>query len=354
MIVSPINNHANRVYSHRTGWARMWANCLGTTLGFNADWSNEPKVYLEHGMEWKVGAKSINYFLASEKQLKELAEENKKRVADGKPKKESSWEKLAKKAKMFENFEGQLFSLDIDCPMYGTLLKTRIKPWVPQVFKNLDFDKIDQVCKGATTIKQEDLKRGFVVLGDSHSLSAWHEDAALCRNDGQTLNGAISRGFNTWLQPFVDAGSKMSKLRLYFGNIDIRHHICRLATTKEEQLTMTKDLVRRYFAEIQKTMNQYDIAHVEIVGALPIENESRRLPKTGYHKGKPFWGTWQERNDVAEAFNALCKGMCERLSGYTYIGWKDSYKNEKGELDFEYMERPQSVHISPEHYMWSI
>ena len=90
MIVSPINNHANRVYSHRTGWARMWSSCLNTKLGYNADWSAEERVYLEHGMEWKVGAKSINYFLASEKQLKELAEENKKRVADGKPKKESS------------------------------------------------------------------------------------------------------------------------------------------------------------------------------------------------------------------------------------------------------------------------
>ena len=85
MIVSPINNHANRTYSHRTGWGRMWAKCLNTKLGYNEDWSSENKVYLEHGMEWKVGAKSINYFLASERQLNELAEENKQRAADGKP-----------------------------------------------------------------------------------------------------------------------------------------------------------------------------------------------------------------------------------------------------------------------------
>ena len=53
MIISPINNHANRLYSHRTGWGRMWANCLKTKMGFNADWSKEATVYLEHGMEWK-------------------------------------------------------------------------------------------------------------------------------------------------------------------------------------------------------------------------------------------------------------------------------------------------------------
>ena len=104
MIISPINNHANRTYSHRTGWGRMWSKCLNTPMGFNSDWSEEEKVYLEHGMEWKVGAKSINYFLASEKQLRELAYENKQRIAEGKLPKESSWEKLAKKAKMFENF----------------------------------------------------------------------------------------------------------------------------------------------------------------------------------------------------------------------------------------------------------
>ena len=350
MIISPINNHANRTYSHRTGWGRMWANCLDTKMGFNADWSNEEKVYLEHGMEWKEGAKSINYFLASEKQLRELAEENKQRAADGKPLKESSWEKLAAKARMFEKFKGQLFSLDIDCPMYGTLLKTRVKPWVPDVFKNLNFDKIDEVCKKATTIKQEDLKRDFLVLGDSHSLSAWHEDAALCRNDGQTLNGAINTGFDHWIKGFGD----IKTLRTYFGNIDIRHHVCRLFEDGDEQRNAIKDLVKRYFKELERVKELYSIKEIEIVAALPIENISRKLPKTGYYKKKPYWGTWKERDYIANEFNFLCSMLCNRLNGYTFVEWPKEFKNEAGELDFAYMERPQSVHISPEHYFWSI
>ena len=350
MIISPINNHANRIYSHRTGWGRMWANCLNVKMGYNADWSKEKKVYLEHGMEWKEGAKSINYFLASEKQLRELAEENKQRAKDGKPLKESSWEKLAAKARMFENFKGQLFSLDIDCPMYGTLLKTRVKPWVPDVFKNLNFDKIDEVCKKATTIKQEDLKRDFLVLGDSHSLSAWHEDAALCRNDGQTLNGAINTGFDHWIQGF----GNIKTLRTYFGNIDIRHHVCRLFEDGDDQRNAIKDLVKRYFKELERVKELYNIDEIEIVAALPIENISRKLPKTGYHKGKPYWGTWKERDYIANEFNFLCSMLCNRLNGYTFVQWPKEFKNEAGELDFAYMERPQSVHISPEHYFWSI
>ena len=353
MIISPINNHANRSYSHRTGWGRMWANCLNTQMGFNADWSKEEKVYLEHGMEWKVNAKSINYFLSSEKQLIALAAENKVRVLEGKPIKESSWEKLAAKANMFANFKGQLFSLDIDCPMYGTLLKTRVKPWVPDVFKNLDFNKIDEVCSRATTIKQEDLKRDFVVLGDSHSLSAWSAEACLQRNDGQTLNGAINSGFDYWLQKFANK-KDIKTLRTYFGNIDIRHHVCRLYSGEEAQLSAIKELIKRYFKELEKTKQKYGIKEIQIVAALPIENISRKLPKTGYYKGQPYWGTWDERMMIALEFNRICRSICDRLADYTFIEWPSKFVNSRGELDFAFMERPQSVHISPEHYMWRI
>lgn len=355
MIISPINNHANRTYSHRSAWGRMWGACLNVPMGFNADWSKESKVYLEHGMEWKVGAKSINYFLASEKQLAALKTENTGRVLEGQPIKESAWEKLAKKAKMFEDFEGELYSLDVDCPMYGTLLKTRVKPWVPDVFKNINFDKIDEVCKTAKTLRQQDLKRDFVTLGDSHSLSAWHEKSSLCRNDGQTLNGAITRGLDTWLQPFAEGGSSLNKVRIYFGNIDIRHHVCRLhPDNTADQIGTTKDLVLRYFKELQRIGDKYQIDEIEVVAALPIENESRKLPKTGYYKKQPFWGTWKERTAVVNEFNRLCEGLCARLVGMTFVAWPKHFTNESDELDFQYMERPQSVHVSPEHYKWSI
>ncbi len=327
VIVSPITNHANRDHSHRTGWARMWAKCLDSKLAFNEDWSKETTVYLEHGMEFKENSKGVNVFLKDPK----------------------SWDKLAEKAEMISSFQGELYSLDIDCPDYGQRLKARVRDHSTSRYKNLDFDKISNICSKAKTIKQNDLSRKGLVFGDSHALSAWREDAFLCRNDGQTLNGAINTGFDSWVDRFNDGN--LDFIRTYFGNIDIRHHICRLAKEKSEQRKITKELVKRYFSELSKIRDKYGIENIEVVAALPIENETRKLPKTGYYKGQPFWGSWQERDSVHQAFNQYCDILCENL-GFKFITWPLDFYNENSELGFENMEKPRSVHITPRRYLW--
>ena len=332
VIVSPITNHANRTTSHRTGWGRMWANCLDSKLSFNSDWSKENIVYFEHGMEFNENSKGVNVFLKEPK----------------------SWDKLAEKAKMFEQFEGKLYSLDIDCPDYGARLKSRVRDHSTQAYKDLDFDKISEVCSNAETLRQKDLKKSGIVLGDSHALSAWRTDAYLCTNDGQTLNGAINRGFDSWTKRFtLDSDCKPFFLRTYFGNIDIRHHVCRLATTPEDQKELTLDLVRRYVAELQSWQQRNDVELIEVVASLPIENESRKLPKTGYFKGQPFWGTWLERHYAHMIFDDALRSACQ-ANGFSFIEWPEEFINENDELDFCFMEKPRSVHISPEHYMWEI
>lgn len=327
VVVSPITNHANREHSHRTGWARMWSNCLGSKLIFNQDWSNEPVVYFEHGMEFNENSKSVNVFL----------------------KEPESWDKLAKKAEMFMRFSGKLYSLDIDCPDYGERLKSRVRPHSTERYKILDFDKISSVCKSAQTLKQSDIESSEVVLGDSHSLSAWKPGSKLCRIDGQTLNGALERGFSSWIDGLKI--SNLETLRTYFGNIDIRHHVCRLATKPMRQRSVIEDLVDRYFKELNFVKEKYAIKNVEVTSLLPVENPSRKLPKTGYYKGKPFWGSWNERSQAVNYFNMLCKVMCKR-NGFMFVDWPSFFKNEQGELGFEYMEKPRSVHISPRHYLW--
>ena len=327
VIVSPITNHANRDHSHRTGWARMWSKCLDSKLAFNSDWSDESVVFFEHGMEFKEKSKGVNVFL----------------------KEPDSWDKLAKKAEMFTRFSGTLYSLDIDCPDYGARLKERVRPHSSERYKILDFDKISEVCKSAKTLRQADIKSSKVVLGDSHSLSAWSPGSKLCRLDGQTLNGALDRGFSTWIDELsVDT---VVTLRTYFGNIDVRHHICRLATNPSRQKAVVEDLVKRYSEELARMKEKYQIENIEVVSLLPIENPTRKLPKTGYYKGKPFWGSWNERSRAADHFNYLCEEMCSQNS-FSFVKWPSFFKNEKGELDFEYMEKPRSVHISPRHYLW--
>ena len=112
-------------------------------------------------------------------------------------------------------------------------------------------------------------------------------------------------------------------------------------------------LADRYLAELLRCKEVYELETVEVVAALPIENEARRLPKTGYYKGQPFWGSWAERNDACKAFNAALRRRSAFL-GFDVIEWPDHFINEASELDFNVMEKPRSVHISPEQYLWSI
>ena len=310
----------------------MWAKCLDSKLSFNNDWSKETIVYLEHGMEFNENSKGVNVFLKEPK----------------------SWDKLAEKARMLENFKGKLYSLDIECPDYGARLKSRVRDHSTSAYRGLDFDKISEVCASAQTLKQEQLNKTGLVLGDSHALSAWRTDAYLCRNDGQTLNGALTRGFDFWIDRFAgEDKNKLNFLRAYFGNIDIRHHLCRLASSSRDQKEMTIDLTQKYVEELSRCQEKYSLQEVEIVASLPIENESRKLPKTGYFKGQPFWGSWSARNAVHLRFDSLLREACFKR-GLKFVDWPKEFTNKDYELDFVYMEKPRSVHISPEHYMWSI
>ena len=329
VIVSPITNHANRTTSHRTGWGRMWSKCLGADLAFREPWNDDNIAYFEHGMEFNPKSKGVNVFLKEPK----------------------SWDNLAGKALQIQEYSGELFSLDIDCPDYGARLRSRVRDHSTIAYKQLDFNKISDVCAAAKTVRQRDLEHDGLVLGDSHALAAWREDAHLCRIDGQTLNGALSRHFASWIDEFT--GSRLKFLRTYFGNIDIRHHICRLASTSTDQRALAIDLVDRYVQELLHCQELYEIEMIEVVESLPIENESRKLPKTGYYKGQPFWGSWKERDDVHRIFDEQLREKCQ-LYGLKTIPWPDYFLNCNEELAFSVMEKPRSVHVSPEHYMWSI
>ena len=77
---------------------------------------------------------------------------------------------------------------------------------------------------------------------------------------------------------------------------------------------------------------------------LPIENETRKIPKSGFYNKQPFHGTWEERNNARKLFNEIIHD-----SGLG-IKWTNYLLNKKGELDFDYMEKPQSIHLSREYY----
>ena len=72
-----------------------------------------------------------------------------------------------------------------------------------------------------------------------------------------------------------------------------------------------------------------------------------KIPKTGYYKNRPFWGTWEERNNIRLIFKDELLKIKSRVK---IILWTDYLLNDKKQLDFRHMEKPQSVHLSRSSY----
>ena len=86
---------------------------------------------------------------------------------------------------------------------------------------------------------------------------------------------------------------------------------------------------------------------VHYAAPVPVEFEARRIPKSGFYKKTPFFGSWQERYDLTNRFI----DELNKQSGNKVImppsGWytMDSEKYAK-----TFMEHGSSFHIAPPFY----
>lgn len=156
----------------------------------------------------------------------------------------------------------------------------------------------------------------------------------------KTLHGALKMGLKSF---FPTDKVKFKQLEYYFGNIDIRHHLMRQDYPEQA----TRLLVQDYFSEAKKIAGETG-AEIKIYEPLPIENERRHIPKTGWYEKTPFYGSWEHRDTIRNVF--IDQAIKEQGNGVTFFRWCEKLKNNIGELDFKYMEKPQSVHLSREHY----
>jgi hypothetical protein len=169
--------------------------------------------------------------------------------------------------------------------------------------------------------------RNNLVIGDSHSISVWpNESYAISRNDGKTLHGFLKLDMDL---------SKYEHIIFYFGNIDIRFHLAR----QNDPIEATKELFKRYCEYASKYNSTLTML-------LPIEDESRKIPKSGQYKGKNFFGSIELRKNLRYEANRI---IFE--SGIPYLEWPSTFLDDKGNLSFDIMEPKQSVHIRPKYYM---
>lgn len=239
-------------------------------------------------------------------------------------------DKLIENLKCLHSFLGKVYSFGPETIDYTGLVQKRISELVftmPETIK----------------ITEDDFINSKFIIGDSHSLSVYEKGFGLSRNDGKTLHGFLTEG----IESFIPEG-EIEIFRMYAGNIDVRHHLCRLFT-EDEVFEAVDKMIGNLEAQLSDLMLDR-VNSIELVELLPIENESRKLPKTGYFEGKPFHGDWAIRNAVRNYFNDKLEMICDR-NNFKLLKWPDM-TDLLGELDFGYMEARQSVHLAPKSYMF--
>lgn len=250
--------------------------------------------------------------------------------------------------KNISNFKGEVFSLSHDMPNYYDLFNRKMnltkeanKP-ISEHFKAVNFDNLISMQNRAKTIKHPHLTNK-ITIGDSHGISMYRPGWTVNSIPYKTLYGALNDGLlNYVIEPYKNSSIKVEEIELYFGNIDIRHHLCR----QPDPINSSIDLALKYVKEsFSLKQNISSIKNITICELLPIEDESRVIPKSGMYDGKGFSGSWKERDLIRKIFNDTCEQECQNLGIY-FKRWTSHLLNEKGQLDFKHMEYKRSVHLS--------
>ena len=255
-------------------------------------------------------------------------------------------DEVAMRLEQFYNYEGMLICYDNEFPSINEFVKSRYSA-ASDGFKILiDYDFNNKYVRNINSIYDSDK----IILGDSHCISQYRPGWNINRNDGQTLYSFLQKDLSNYLYP-----GNIDELVLYFGNIDIRHHLCR----QNNPSMATLALVNQYIEYVEDLLLEHPIKQITLVHTLPIENESRRVPKSGWYKGSAYYGSRDDRQLLVDIFNnRIDEVLQERhiIDDYSIIRYKHPkiYLNEHRELSFDVMEKPQSIHINPKFYPWNL
>lgn len=328
-ITSLISNITTREGSHKGGWSRL-LKCQLNNLGHNdvTILDNKNSLSQFDVIIFDLGAEfsgSLNMFGGLD-------------------------EKVFKRLNEIKDFKGSLYSWRNELPSILTLNGRRTNESTCEGFKQTPETFLNDVQSvlNTTQVFNHAYRTDTLLIGDSHTPSVWTPAAMIERRDGRTLNGMIENyTVKKYLGLLKDAGCEIKHVHIHCGSIDVRHHVCR---EKDPEQTVAGYL-------INLVAQMYEIGYDERVTlnhTMGIEDESRELPKTGYFKGTPFYGNWELRNRCRLIFNEVVDDYTKGCPGWKSLGFPEYFFDDSGKLRFEVMEKPQSVHLSPEHYRWNL
>jgi len=328
LVACPFNVMSKSMDSHRAAQGVIYADQLNEA-GFNVevcmsgqlykeDWNEYGALFIYHGNDW---GGSLNLFGGLQNYSGIYNFVN------------------------FSKFKGMVYSLAIPMVDYYAIMKEKLDKakekgqWFDPEWNEVDWDNLKRICKEATLIEPNNLNdHNKIAIGDSHAICMYRRGWSNISIPFKTLHGALKEG----LDSFIPRGN-YADIEFYFGNIDIRHHLCRQDNPEEA----TKELARKYI-EQARGLSEFYNADIKLYEPLPIENPSRKIPKTGWYKGTPFYGDWVSRNFIRKLFREEIRK--NQGGGVQLYEWVGEMINSQGELDFEYMEKPQSVHLSRRWY----
>lgn len=281
-IIGILNNPATSMNSHSSGMVNIVKELFNADILTERDnWNEYEKLIIYHGTNFRKGIYNV------------IGGIN---------------DNVLSRSKKLKDYNGIIETLD------GFQLRDFLKK------RNISIPYDDE-------IKEIELpKRDNLVIGDSHSISIWPDPSyTIMRMDGKTLYGFLNMNIEL---------SSYNKKIIYFGNIDIRFHIFR-----QQNPMFALDIL------IEKYLNYCEKYNCEVVNLLPIESESRKIPTTGLHKGKKFFGTISERSEAVKYFNNKLNS-----SGLKTHTWPDLWYSNIIFYETHVMEPKQSVHIRPKYY----
>jgi hypothetical protein len=317
-----VTSFTDRISSHRSAWPRMQkcmvqdALATETRIAFgNQDLIKDGTWLVSTPMEFK--GEVFNLFGG-------YTEEVKTRIS-----------------RLLDLELDQVKGLDLPIPDIEKILRPR------SVKTNFDFtdsewEKI-RSFQNCEIIKHEDLVLYIrrVVVGDSHSISRYQSGTVVYRNDGLTMHRLVEDGVTPHLPDYF-----IPHLVINVGNVDIRHHLCRQVDPSSSARRMISNL-RMHLEALQ---NQGKIGSFEVTEPYPIEFEERKIPKTGYYKGTPFYGSHPERDRVRQIMANEMKYQFDTVHEWP-TNW---FMIDPEDYAKTYMEKPGSVHLSPEFYEWDL
>ena len=299
-MIGVISNPVKSLNSHNGGWTYVCKNILESKFKNKVDiltqkdnWDDYDMLIINEGVNSKP--ETYNFFGGVSENTKE-------------------------KLEMLATYTGELYSINFKID-YNHMVSKR-KELID--FRDINFRSPNVIYLDECTDK--------LVLGDSHSLSAYREGHSISRNDGRTLNTFLREGIGSYIN------SNINELVFYAGNIDVRFHMHRL---KVDVFAMCCELVHQ--------LKGLNLNKVSVVALLPVESEDRKIPGTGKYKGQNFFGTREERLAYVLEFNKTMKHFASCNHGIEFLEWDLDYDQE---LSFDHMESRQSVHLRPKSYMF--